>query len=164
MVSCPMYRHIWGVGLNGTPQRLGGFGKTKPYGDNTYHPLHRPFTLLAPFHSTVPPCPTNMAFPPTYLFTPPPSSCPFQHPTNSTGGLYTFPAPCPQQLDSTDNRVPSSIPSRWTNRGAEREACLPSSPPTLTPHRRKRRLVIFLKQKKKIKPSRGVSWKVNVPL
>lgn len=38
------------------------------------------------------------------------------------------------------NRVPSLISSRWAPRGAEGEACLPSPPLTLTPHRREKAL------------------------
>lgn len=162
LFSCPRYGHFWGVGAEWDPSEVRRIWWNKTLPRQYQHSLHMPFTLLASFHPTTPPYPNNMPFPHIYL-PPPPSSCPYQHPPNRPGVLYTFPAPQPQLLDSTDNRVPSSIPSRQTHRGGRKRGT--SLQFTLNPHSsQEEKALSNIPKAEEIKPSRGLSWKVNVPL
>lgn len=119
--------------LNGTPQRLGVVDETRSYVANTYHPLYDiHLASLFPLHH--PSLPNSPAPSPTPIYLPlllPPAPTNPQ-PTCPGRNLYTSPAPRPQLLDSTDSRVPSSIPRRWTHRGGRKRGMSPQF--TFNPH------------------------------
>ena len=118
--------------------------ETRPYVDKTHHPLRVSFTLLTSFHppSHSIPAHSSTASPTLEHFTnlppPPPTSLQRRSQSGATKAFSPLLSCCRRSQASPGDasRVPSLISSRWAPRGAEGEACLPSPPLTLTPHRR----------------------------
>ena len=133
-------------GLNGThPKRIEG----DETGDKTLcgqdpSPSEGVIYLadLLPLPIPLHPTPLIHCFPHPWTLYQPPSPAPTSLQRRSQPGAtkaFSPLLPCRHRSQASPgdaSRVPSLISSRWAPRGAEGEACVPSPPLTLTPHRR----------------------------